>query len=347
MGLRVLYYLLLVSLLSGHCISLDEKRQQIVKLELNAVLNTITLHGDTIIYSCWDNTIKFYSLKAKRVVFSKSTINLCYSRPILKGGQVYFPVSDKKFISLELKTGKVIWELDLKGRCASFNFIDDSTIVASSKNYGLLVINAVAGKINYEMRYSYAATQLPDLSPWAISWDDHNIYISNWQGHTLSSYKKENGLLNWHYTDDRFGIAGKSIVVNDRLFLGINNEYKNGSILLIAATDGRVINQVKYQYEERVNPILLGKKILFYSYDGCLNQFDTSSFSIVRIKKFEKEFDLSGNQLFLSSNQVYFSDASFFLNAYIVTENKFRQLAKIEKSVLFVFDYGEDLYCIF
>ncbi len=344
--MRIIFFFLSVSLIFGKCESPKDPQHQIMKLKLDAVLNTITHQDDNIIYSCWDSTVKIYSLKEEKILFSKATKDLCKAKPVVKNNKIYFPISDQKFVCLEISTGKILWELNLNGRCANFNFVDDTTILASSKKFGLLGINAASGKVNYELRYSYAETQLPDLSPWTVSWNSRDIFISNWQANTLSSYKKGNGLFNWHFKVDKFGTAGESIVLGDKLFVGVNNAYKEGSVFLIATKDGKVISKTKCKYEEREAPILLDNKIFFYSYDGYLNQFDINNGDIVRIRKFEKEFDLSGNQIFLATNQIYFSDASFFLNTYLIKENKFAQLIQTEKTVLFAFDYKDKLYYI-
>lgn len=341
-----IFHFFLVIILFGRCEESTNSNYGLVELKLNPVLNTITYQGNNLVYSTWDSTINIFDIDQNKIKNKITLNNICYVKPLLKAGKLYFPISDRKFKCIELITGTTLWEIDLNGRCSSIEYIEDSLLIVSAKHYGLLAVNINTGKLVYELKFDNQKSQIPDLSPWPISWDDENIYISNWQGNTLSSYKKENGKLNWHFNSDSLGIAGTSILLGDEVFIGINNFYKNGKIFLIRKNDGKLLKTDTVNYEERIQPILYEGKIFFYSYDGNLNEFNSSKREIKLVKSFEKDFDLSGYKLFLASDRIYYTDASYYLNTYVIKEKKFFQLHKIDKQALFVFEHGRKTYFI-
>jgi len=342
--MRILF-ILLVSLFLVSCHS-DKQVKGYEFLQLNAVSNTISYSNENVIYSTWDTAVSVYDLKAGAVIFTRKIKDVCYAKPIAKNGRIFFPFSDDKFVCVDAKDGKLLWELELKGRCSNFDFLDDTTIAASTKHNGLVVLNADKGRLLYELKYNYEETHLPDLSPWLISFDEQNFYVSNWQGHSLSSFKKKDGTVNWQFDNKEQGMAGQSIVDNDRIFVGINEAYKNGRILLLTKKNGGIFYQEECKYEEREAPVLYKNSVYFYSYDRFLNRFNLSANKIERVKGFEKDFDLSGHQMFLNIDDIYFSDASFMLNCYSIKDNTFKQIQKTEKSIIGAHSYNGTIYII-
>lgn len=316
-------------------------------LKLDAVAGTITQAGDKIIYSGWDTSIRVYDLVTHATVFSRKIDAICYAKPLLKAGKIYYPSSNEKFVCIQNTTGAILWQLDLKGRCSNFDFIDDSTIVASVKHYGLLGVNANNGKIVYELKYDYAESELPDLSPWPVAYDNEKFYVSNWQGKQLSAYDKKSGSLRWIFKDSSFGAAGRCMVHGTRLFIGVNHSYQSGKLFVLDANDGRILTEKACSYEDRVDPVAYVNSICFYSYDRTLKKFDFNTNEVATIKRFEQTFDISGNQLFLVRDTIFFSDASFYTNSYSIPENKFVQLQRTQKPLTGAFEFKGKVYFIY
>ncbi len=260
--------LVLLSLLFWQCNSTETTNKYHVFLHFNALSNSISLVNDNIIYSSWDTSINVYNLNTKKKVFKKKTKSLCYAKTIMKEGNLFFPYSTEKFVCLQLSNDSILWELDMEGRCSNFDFINDSIIVASVKHYGLVAFNSLSGEKIYEIRYNYEESGLPDVSPWHVSYDKYNFYVSDWQRSFLSCFSKSDGILNWQIKG--IGTAGKSIVINDKIFLGTDNFYKGGKILLISTTDGKILNEIACDYETNEIPILYDNFVYFYTYDRYL-----------------------------------------------------------------------------
>lgn len=307
-------------------------------LKLNAVSNTITYDESRIIYASWDTTICIYDVEKQAIQFKEKVADICYAKPILKEGKIYFPFSNQKFVCKELSSGELLWEIDLAGRCSNFDFIDDTNIVASVKHYGLVGLNAEKGKLLFELKYNYEETHLPDLSPWLISFDSNHFYVSNWQGNTLSSFKKD-GTVNWHFSHKASGYAGRSIVLDDKLFVGVNEYYKGGGMIVLDKLNGEILHQQACKYEERAIPITVDECMYFYSYDKCLNKFDLSGYEITKIKTFENDYDMGGHQIFLGLDKIYYTDASFYLNSYSIPDHVFTRIQPTSKSLIGVCTY--------
>lgn len=341
-----IFYIVLIPLFFVKCQLGNKVKGDDMFLSLNAISNTVSFDTSNIIYSNWDTSICVYNLEKKLIIFRKKAMDTCYAKPIVKNGKIYFPFSNDKFFCRQICDDKLLWELDLKGMCSNFDFIDDTTIIASTKHNGLIMFNAEHGKILSELKYNYENTQLPDLSPWLVSYDSQNFYVSNWQGYTLSSFKKKDGTINWQFANKDFGLAGQSFLLGHKIFIGVNEAYKDGKLIVLDKSNGAILHKQGFKYEDQETPIFYNDIVYFYSYDRCINAFDISTYNAKRLKWFEKDFDLSGNQMFLSVDKIYFSDNSFFLNSYSINDNTLKQIQKTEKSIISVYTYKEKRYFI-
>jgi outer membrane protein assembly factor BamB len=342
--MKLIIYSGLLALIFNSCSSQNTQGHSF--LDLNAVANTISYNRDNVIYSSWDTTVCIYSLDKQSKIFSLKTDDVCYSKPVERNGYLYFPFSENSFVCMRLRDKEIIWEVELKGRCSNFDFADDSTIIASADHYGLIVLNAARGSILYELRYDYSETNLPDLSPWPVSFDDSNFYVSNWQGTTLSSFKKHDGALNWQFTEESFGLAGKGVIFNHKVLIGTNEAYKGGKLTVLNARNGEVLHRQENKFEEKVVPITLGSSVYFYSYDGYLNRYDLENNNASPLLRLGKESDLSGNQLFLVDNEIIFSDASYFINRYSIAGNQKQRMVKTQGHLLGAFKYAGKIYLV-
>jgi outer membrane protein assembly factor BamB len=339
-------FYLLTALLFQKCGTSEKLISNDVFLELDAVSQTISQQNERIIYSSWDTSVKIYDINQNKVIFQKPTNDLSYAAPVVKNEMMYFPVSNKKFVCININTGTTIWELEVDARIGRFDLVDDTLILASVKHYGILGINAITGKTLYTLRYDYGESKLPDLSPWPISWDDKNFYVSNWQGNQLSSFNKINGMPDWNFKDSSLNLAGKCIVAGDNLFLGVNEFYEAGHLFKLSGQNARILSKTDVSYEERMEPVIFENYLFFYSYDKRLNRFDLHHDSMEVIKKFDEKSDLSGSQMYLINDTICFSDASFNLNAYSIKENKFSLIKKTNKKVLAAFAYNSKRYFV-
>lgn len=311
------------------------------------VSNTISQKGDSLIYAAWDTTVNIYSISQKRRLFSKKTIDICYAKPTIKHNRMYFPFSNEKFVCVELAKDSLCWELNIEGRCSNFDFVDDNVIVASVKHYGIIGINVVNGETIYELLYDYNAVSLPDLSPWPVSFDKTNLYVSNWQGNLLTCVNKKNGRIKWVFDDNLSGMASKSIIDGNSIFLGTNIFYETGRVYLLNTLDGKILYEAPSKYEERLNAVKSNNNIYFYSFDSWLNKFDLLNKKITRILKFKDNHDLSGSQLYQDKDKLFFSDTSFYINMFSMNDNNLSQLQEHERQIAWVYSINDKTYFIY
>lgn len=330
-----------------NCNNSAKEYEKINRLKLNAVSNTISQNKNQIIYSCWDKSVKIFDMENKSIIYSKKVAQICYSKPIVRGNKIFYPDSDNSFVCVNLSNGSVLWKLNINGRCSNFDFIDDKTIVASINNFGLSIINTTSGKVLYDLKYDFNNSKLPDLSPWKISFDDKNFYASNWQGSLLSCFNKKDGKLNWGLKANKFGYSGRSILINNKIFIGINEFYKGGSLLVVNPSNGKILLDKACNYEERVEPIVYKNAMYFYTYDGYLNKYDLKTDSLTKLLRLTDENDLSANQMFLDSDVIFFSDNSFNLNKFYINKNKIEKINKTEKLINWVLKFDNEDYFIY
>ncbi|WP_158563389.1 outer membrane protein assembly factor BamB family protein [Chitinophaga silvatica] len=315
-------------------------------LKLHAIDNTITQLNDSLIYSCWDTTLKIYDLKVGKVTYSRKLQDLCYAKAVFKKDNIYFPSSNENFVCLSARTGDTIWSLKLNGRCSNFDFVEDSIIVASIKGAGIIGVNTRTGAILYSLNYSFQETHSPDLSPWPLTYDEDNIYISNWQNSALSVYEKITGKLKWQLPNNKEGLFGPGIIYGTKLFIGSNRYYKGGKILVLDTQTGRTDFEQEFKYEEREIPIIDKHIIYFYSYDSKLCSFDFRNNKIDTLADLDEKTELSGNQMFMIADTIVYSDASFHLSAYALKSNKIAQMQKLQYSALLIFKYTNKWYIV-
>lgn len=311
------------------------------------VHNTVSQKGDSIIYASWDTTVNIYSLSQKRKLFSKKTGDICYAKPTVKNNRIYFPSSNEKITCIDLANDKLYWELNIGRRCSNFDFVDDNLIVASIKHYGIIGINIINGEVVYTLRYDYSQTHLPDSSPWPVTFDENNFYASNWQGNLLTCVDKNNGKIKWKFKGNTHAIASKAEIYNNSLFFGTNAFYKAGSLYMLNTSDGKVIYEEPCKYEERMQAVKYKENIYFYSFDKWLNKFDLVNRKLTRILKFQDKHDLSGSQLYPDKDKLFFSDTSFYINMFSITDNSLSPIQKHERQIAWVSTIHDKTYFIY
>lgn len=314
------------------------------RLELNIVSDTDVVLDSIILYATWDTTINIYSLIKQDVSFKIKLNNICHAIPLLEKGKLYFPLSTEEFVCMDVNTHSIIWKAKINGRCSRFDLVSDSMIVASVNNYGIVALDIKTGNKRYELLYSFKETQLPDLSPWPVAFDDKQLYISNWQRSLISCFQKSDGKLLWKITNEELGMAGEPVVLGKQLFFGVNFLYKNGLVLLIDKETGKIDFKTPSLFEERMKVINRNDSIYFYTYDQKLNIFYPKQQMIKTVYTFSDEDDISGSQMKLLDDDFYYSDNSFIVTKFSLKDLQMKKLGKQSMQVTGVCRWKDQIF---
>jgi len=267
------------------------------------ISGTITFDLPYLTYATWDSTVVVENVKTKKKLRFK-TLDLCYAKPFLVKNRLYFPASNSSFWCINITSGKLVWKAKLGGKCSDFQ-VSGNNIIANSKNYGILGIDGVSGLQRFRLSYKYnKACLLPDLSPYRIKVGKSVFYICDWQCKSLSAYECTSGELMW---DKSFNEGTGNIeLVRDNIFYGRNQAYEDGEVMILDL-HGTIISKQAEAFEEKFLPIVKGDKVYYYSHDSKLHEMDVLTKKSKVIFVFDEINDVSGNQMFLMQNKLYYS----------------------------------------
>lgn len=310
----------LTYLLIGFLVLASSCTQKAANESKNIVSSSVTIKGNILIYSTWDKKIVVEDIAQSKILYNKALVDICYPKPILKKEYLYFPLSNEKFVCVNIKTNKLTWELSLPGRCNGIYMINN-IILMDIKHHGIVGCNLNNGKLLYEILYHYnKECAIPDLSLYRISFDSNNFYLNNWQCNTLSSFNSSTGKQNW---TKNFGDGQSNTAFSTNgLFLGINRVYQGGEIYLIDSVSGNVLFKRESLFEQNFNPIFRKNKVYYYTYDAKMHAFDVLAKRDSIIFHFEESQDVSGNQMFLVNDNLYYNREkeiyALNLNSYVL-----------------------------
>jgi outer membrane protein assembly factor BamB len=294
------------------------KSQDAQKQGRNIISSSLTITDSLLIYATWSNEVVVENFITNKRLFVKRVFNNCYAKPVLIQSKLYFPISDSVFTCIDMLSSKTIWNTSLGGRCSEFHLFNNS-IIADSKHYGLIGIDANSGKIKFQLLYKYGTgCTIPDLSPYRISFDKEAFYVCDWHCNNISAFRIADGKALWKKNTS----SSNSNVqfVDGLLFWGRNDFYKGGQITIISPKDGEILYGEPSKFEENFNPIIYNHKVYYYSYDSKLNELDLEKRKTRVVYVFNPKNDVSGNQMYLLNGHLYYNAQS---NIYELDLNSF------------------------
>lgn len=306
----------------------------------NMIAGTLSITDLYLIYSTWDSYIVVENKLDNKLLYKIKIKDKCYAKPMIKGDNLYFPISDKQFSNYNLKTKKIDWTCEIGGICRSFNLLNDVFIV-NEKNYGISGIDIFTGKKTFELGYVYNdKCSIPDLSPYYITSNDKYFYVCNWLCKTITAFDST-GKEIWSKI---FGSAvSNAVAVKNYIFLGIDNKYEGGKIFLLNSETGDILFEQDNKFQVRFNPIQYNDNIYFYSYDNKLNKFDVNKRNNRVIFSFDNTNSPGGDQMFLLENDLYYSAGNpMFIYRFSLMNDELEKKQPAVKSMYGVFKTSDN-----
>lgn len=305
----------------------------------HAFIVNIDTKDNLLVYSFWKDTeyaIKVEDLKTDKIIFSSKIKDNCFTEPRINSGKLYFPESNDTFSCIDYKNKKVFWKLKTKGRISEFQFVNDNVIIASIDTYGLVAINSRTGKVLYELLLYGDKGCIVDAAPRPIGFNEDYFFVSDFNCNSIAAYEISSGKKIWNINKDSIALSN-FIVAGKYIFLGNNDSYETGKIMLIESKTGKVIYSQDSKFEIMMNPILYQSKIYYYTYDSKLNEFDIEKRTSKIICNFSPADDISGSQIYQLDNFLYFQDVKFNLNRMNLTTLEKEIIGKCPKGLLGVY----------
>lgn len=287
-------------------LSCDDKKN--IESRRDLLVSTI-YSSKLLVYTTLDSPkIVVEDLISKNIIFDKNLKETSFTEPKIKDDIVCFPDDNFTFVCYNYKTAKKLWSVKTFSRIREFQFVNKNLIIASIDNFGIIAINYLEGKIEYELQYKDPKSSL-NMSPRPIQFDRNNFYVADWNGKTMTSLTISNGKVNWCKKITE-GFTNFTIS-KDYIFFGSNDLYRKGNIGLLNIKNGDLLCLKNSFFENMMDPILYKNKVYYYTFDKKLNMFDLKSHQNQVVYNFNSKNDISQGQMYLLNNSLYFQDETF------------------------------------
>lgn len=296
----------------------------------NIVLNTLTVKENTLIYTTWDKEVVVEDLAGQLAFFRRNLSDVCYSKPVLEKGKLYFAQSTSEITCVDIVNGKTVWQNKVPNRCTAM-YYSNGVILLDIKHYGFIGINSSNGKIVYRILFKYGNDCLiPDLSPYRIAVLNDNFFVNNWDCSMITAYNIRTGKKLWSKNE----MNGQSnLAVSEKgLFVGNNDAYKDGAIFIIDKDGKEILFSMKTNFEQNFNPIIVDNKVFYYCYDLSLHAFDLKRSQDSLALKFVKENSPAGHQMYLADRKLFYNnDKSVY--EYDILKHTLTKIGNTEKDL--------------
>lgn len=295
------------------------------------------IYNDSLlVYSSLDSIIHVKNIKNKKQIYKeKVSANYCL-QPVLNNSNLFFIRPNDKFVCVDIISKKTKWTYYNKGLINNFDIVNNKVIL-SIRDIGLISLDINTGKQLYEIR-DVITSNFQSSIIYNFVHDEDNIYVSDFQSNTITAFAISNGIKKWKYKSEMRGLS-KVTITKDWIFGGITgNSIKNeGKIFLLDKKTGNVIFEENKAFDLIVDPIIVGDKILYYTYDFKLNEFNLSNRNSKVIYNFNEKSSICGGQFFLLGNYIYVVDCNFMLRRLDLRTYKIINLRKVPKNINEVF----------
>ena len=338
----ILYILVLLIVLPS-CFH-PKENENIIVLRDNYISRTVSLDKNLLLYGTRDTLIEVKNMETQEIIYSDKIGEQGNAKPVIKGQLIYYPRSRRFFVCKNIKTMQTVWMKPIEGRCSEFKFMDDSTIIASIKGYGMMVFNARTGDKIFDIRYDAVGTSGGDNSPWPLVFDDSSIYASNFNKDLITCFDRFTGQIKWSNRSD--GYAGQPLLLGESLFLGVNEFYKGGMVYLFNKRSGKIELNYECNFDERVSPLKHQKQVLFYAYDGRIMKFDVETHAFKELIKLKKKRRVTSTEFGFIDNCLYFEDCDFNVIKFDITKRELTKVYKLNRGLYGIFEYKGKIYIL-
>lgn len=246
-------------------------------IENNCVSN---IFNDCILISKnQDTIINLKNIKNNEVYTIVSKTSNCL-QPLLDNKNIlYTPISDELFQCIEIKSKKVKWSFKPPEQINNFKLFGED-LVFSIRDYGLIILDSTTGKLKYELKtLNDSKCQSMLINDFFV--ENNNLYVSDFRCGDLVCFDIKTGKEIWQYKSEING-ATQILLINDYIFCGVTgNPLKNeGLIVLLDKFSGIIKFKQRAKIDLITKPITFNNKIIYYSYDSKINEFDIRKLKI-------------------------------------------------------------------
>jgi outer membrane protein assembly factor BamB len=351
----------------GISIILKEKDKQIMKNFLVVLLSTFLLFScnnfnkknnienncvsklfnDSILISKnQDTLINFKNLKNNEVHTVVSKTSNCLQPLLDNNNTLYTPISDELFQCIEIKNIKVKWSFKPPEQINNFKLFGDN-LVFSIRNYGLIILDTATGKLKHKLKgFNDSNCHSMLINDFCV--ENNNLYVSDFRCSNVVCFDIKTGEEIWRYESEVVG-ATQLLLINDYIFCGVTgNPLKNeGSVVLLDKFSG----DVKFKKNEKIDlitkPVIFNNKIIYYSYDSKINEFDIDKFKFKNLISFASSDGICDGQIYLIDDNIYFINCSFELIKFNLKLNKLYKLGKASKNLKAVYKINDEVKFIY
>lgn len=325
---------ILTSLILCLFISCEEQHDYSQRVYIKAIHGSVSIAGDSFVFSGWDSTVGLYDLQEMKLVKKIKIMEEFVKQPIIHKNNIYFAHSNKELACFNLVNNKYTWITDVSEKIRNIKLINDSLLAISITLKGIGVVNMKSGKLLYTLGFSYfnkpsRSTVPPNPDFWDIVCDDTSFYVSFWGNSLISKFRNFDGKLLWAFDKHENGVIGKPVLVGDKIFVGLNDGYVSGCIYLLGASNGELLFSKSIKIEEFMPPIVNGKDVIFYTFDNRIYNFNSDSYKLSIIKQLHPDSSISGSVWSVYDRRICMNIRMFQPIYYHLDSNKFEVMKKL------------------
>lgn len=335
--------LLFISLLILSC---QKKNDEKIRLS-----GTTAIFNDTLlICSTLKDSVIVENIKNKKIIFSKkiNDTEAIRPQPILdKNNRLYSVFSENELSCIDIKTNALKWTYTTDQKINVIKAVNDSLIVIGIRAFGLTVLNSQTRKPLYHLEESHSSLCNSSFII-QFTFDKEKIYISDFQCHTVAAFDLKNGKKLWSYKS-AFAGTSKVKAYNNFIFCGITgNPQKNeGKIVVLDKNNGSVLTEENQAFDLMTDPIIYQNKILYYTYNGELKEFDPKELKSKTLYKFNKENAICSTQLHLIQNDLYLEECQLNIIKFNLETKTIKKITEKKKGLNAVYLYNNEVKFVY
>jgi outer membrane protein assembly factor BamB len=312
-----------------------------IKNKNNHKTAEVNIYSDSLaLYTTFDSLIKVENIITNKNLYKLKIKNDQTTIPSLlieKNNYLYFPFNETLLNCVNFRTKKRIWKFNCEGTITSLKNVNDSIILIGVRGYGIIALNTITGNKLYQQKDSNKSV-CNSSSMYDLVFDEKLFFVSDSYCNNVTAFNFRNGKKIWGYKS-KLALASRPILIKKFIFVGITgNPMKNeGKVVLLDKCSGKIIFEKNEPFDLITKPVLYKNKVIYYTYDFKLNEFDLDTKTTKVIYQFKEDEFGCGYQFFLKGDNIYFDDCKFNLNRFSLKTHKIKILGKSKSSLLGIY----------
>lgn len=303
---RFITYILIVLIVLSSC----EKKIEIINKH-DGIIRDAKIFYDSLLVLNTSNSIIIKNIRNNERFFFKKRIDKnLFKQCLINENSVFYCSEDNimdKFDYLSCKK----WSYKTDSSINNF-VVNNNFIVLSLNNSKIIVLDVKSGKLVFEFK-DYFSSNCNSSIKKDLCLNGNELYVGDFQCYNILVINLLNGKVKWKYKSNLDGVT-KNYVYKNLIFCGITgNPLENQGEIILFENNGRKIFEKKIQFDLISNVLQFDDKLIFYSYDNKIYEFDFSSKKITVIYDLKDKISICDIELFMIRDNIYFQDCNFKL----------------------------------